>query len=405
MTTLIRYSSSNQRTSYTVPDSVTSFDELAFFGCASLTSITIPDSVTSINGGTFAVCTGLTDIIIPKSVTSIGDEAFWWCTGLTSITIPNSVTSIGEGAFVYCINLSDVYYSGTEKEWNNIVIDTDNDYLLNANIHYNSIGNNGEITKDPTSNDTKFTVVFIDNYGNVIYTQDVTSGADITVPAVPTIAGYTAVGWSLTNDEITALTESATITAVYEVQETGFKVVANGATITTADASAEDALDDVLFDTYTTVTATGATGWKIGDTVVGFGESYSFYVGSDITLTAVFEDVVDAPSSVAAISVSPIGATGAVKASFLATRTIADTDTYVTSGYLYTVSADATLDLANIDGKTVLASYCSTNSEQFILNVGRASQTGTISARAFNVYVDGSGVTQVAYADVQTFTY
>jgi hypothetical protein len=253
--------------------------------------------------------------------------------------------------------------------------------------------------------DTTFTVVFTDAYGNVIYTQDVTSGADITVPAVPAIAGYTATGWSLTDEEIAALTESATITAVYEVQETGFKVVANGATITTADASAEDALENVPFDTYTTVTAAGATGWKIGDTVVGFGESYSFYVGSDITLTAVFEDVVDAPSSVTAISVSPIGATGAVKASFLATRTIADADTYVTSGYIYTASADATLDLASVDGKNVAASYCSTDSEQFILNIGRISQTGTISARAFLVYVDGEGVTQITYADVQTFTY
>jgi hypothetical protein len=253
--------------------------------------------------------------------------------------------------------------------------------------------------------DTTFTVVFTDAYGNVIYTQDVTSGADITVPAVPAIAGYTATGWSLTDEEIAALTESATITAVYEVQETGFKVVANGATITTADASAEDALENVPFDTYTTVTAAGATGWKIGDTVVGFGESYSFYVGSDITLTAVFEDVVDAPSAVTAISVSPIGATGAVKASFLATRTIADADTYVTSGYIYTASANATLDLASVDGKNVAASYCSTDSEQFILNIGRISQTGTISARAFLVYVDGEGVTQITYADVQTFTY
>src|SRR5690349_15059124 len=43
---------------------------------------------------------------IPNSVTSIGDYAFWACTNLTSVTIPNSVTSIGSEAFHGCTSLS-----------------------------------------------------------------------------------------------------------------------------------------------------------------------------------------------------------------------------------------------------------------------------------------------------------
>ena len=66
-------------TEYTIPNSVTSIGDRAFWGCSSLTSITIPESVTS-----------------------IGDRAFWDCSSLTSITIPESVTSIGEGAFAGC---------------------------------------------------------------------------------------------------------------------------------------------------------------------------------------------------------------------------------------------------------------------------------------------------------------
>ncbi len=42
-------------------------------------------------------CDGLTSVTIPNSVTSIGDEAFYDCTSLTNVTIPNSVTSIGDG--------------------------------------------------------------------------------------------------------------------------------------------------------------------------------------------------------------------------------------------------------------------------------------------------------------------
>ena len=57
---------------------------------------------------------------------------------LASITIPDSVTNIGDWAFRSCTSLSDVYYSGSQAEWESIHIGLDNDPLLNATIHYNS---------------------------------------------------------------------------------------------------------------------------------------------------------------------------------------------------------------------------------------------------------------------------
>ena len=116
----------------TIPNSVTSIGTSVFSGCSGLTSITISNSVTSIGNYAFYKCSGLTSITIPNSVTSIGENAFNGCSGLTSITIPSSVRSIGAKAFRGCSGLTRVIYLGTEEQWNNLTIGSDNDYCLKA---------------------------------------------------------------------------------------------------------------------------------------------------------------------------------------------------------------------------------------------------------------------------------
>ena len=142
-------------TSVTIPDSVTSIDIYAFVDCISLTSVTIPDGVTDISERTFSNCTSLTSVTIPDSVTSIGEFAFFNCTSLTSVTIPNRVTSIGESAFRNCTRLKDVYYTGSQSDWKEISIDSYNDCLRNATIHYNWVVETPLVTNE---DETSFTV-------------------------------------------------------------------------------------------------------------------------------------------------------------------------------------------------------------------------------------------------------
>ena len=55
----------------------------------------------------------------------------------TSIVIPVGVTHIEDGAFSDAEQLTDVYYAGTEKQWAQITIGENNDYLKNATMHFN----------------------------------------------------------------------------------------------------------------------------------------------------------------------------------------------------------------------------------------------------------------------------
>ncbi|MBP5242768.1 MAG: leucine-rich repeat domain-containing protein, partial [Clostridia bacterium] len=98
--------------------------------------LVIPDGVTSIGNAAFSFCDRLTSIVIPDSVTSIGRYAFYRCSGLTSIIIPDSVTSIDMYAFQFCSSLKDIYYTGTQEQWN-VIMKSYSGISENITIHYN----------------------------------------------------------------------------------------------------------------------------------------------------------------------------------------------------------------------------------------------------------------------------
>ncbi|MBO5334117.1 MAG: leucine-rich repeat protein [Clostridia bacterium] len=126
-----------------IPDSVTTIGDSAFYCCTSLTSVMISSGVTRIGSYTFGDCISLINVTIPDGVSIIDERAFYNCTSLTNVTIPESVTIIEEGAFYYCRSLKDVYFYGTENQWDNIKIEGENSMggdnycLLNATIHFN----------------------------------------------------------------------------------------------------------------------------------------------------------------------------------------------------------------------------------------------------------------------------
>lgn len=143
-----------------IPDSVQSIGYSAFMNCSQLASIHLPDGLTEIPDSMLSGCISLTEIEIPSSVTRIGflsmsglrltklvlpegvqivsSYAFEGCPQLTDLVLPRSLTTVHHGAFGNAVQ--NVYYAGSEDEWNGITIMPQNEALLAANFFFHSSG-------------------------------------------------------------------------------------------------------------------------------------------------------------------------------------------------------------------------------------------------------------------------
>ncbi|MBQ1996183.1 MAG: leucine-rich repeat domain-containing protein, partial [Clostridia bacterium] len=99
---------------------VTTIGDYAFQYCNNLTSITLPDSVTTIGDNAFQYCNKLTSVTLGDSVTTIGDRAFYDCNNLMSITLSKDLQTIDEFAFYNCSKLRDVFYPGSQEDWDKV---------------------------------------------------------------------------------------------------------------------------------------------------------------------------------------------------------------------------------------------------------------------------------------------
>lgn len=185
---LICYPAKKADSTYTIPDGVTAIEVCAFTECDNLSELNVPASVSTIGDRSeyfrfnkklaavnvaagnpnFSSADGVlfngdktkliyypqaketADYKIPDGVTSIEGGAFRNCEGLSSISIPVSVTEIGDRAInAYAEKLTDIYYAGSEAQWEQITMDdTDRDYLSKqTTIHF---GSDSPVTPPPT---------------------------------------------------------------------------------------------------------------------------------------------------------------------------------------------------------------------------------------------------------------
>lgn len=260
--------------------------------------------------------------------------------------------------------------------------------------------------------DETFTVVFVDPYGNVISTQPVTNGSAITIPDAPKITGYTFTGWSMTEEEISKLTDGATIYAQYKKDDVAkYTVTVPEDATLTVDGVETASPAQVAYDAKVSVHKDGAEAWKLADgTVVGYGDTYTFFCGSDMSLEAEMT-AVKKETTVVITGVNEIA--DSVQVSFAATRNVAPGETVVQQGFVYGKNlADSELTLENVGNKgaaanagTVKILYTKNSAQDIALRYGLAKKDGKVSARAFVITKASDGSLKTTMSNIESYTY
>lgn len=109
----------------TIPDSVTSIGQDAFYNCNALKEINFPSGdackITRLESAVFASCTGLGKddtytLTLPKTITYVGSSAFSGCSKLDAVVFDNDsdhpITTVGGSAFYNCAELTSVTFNG-----------------------------------------------------------------------------------------------------------------------------------------------------------------------------------------------------------------------------------------------------------------------------------------------------
>ena len=104
----------------------------------------VPDGVRVIADSAFSGNQFIRKIVLPQGINTISEFAFGNCCSLVEVSIPNTIVEIRNSAFKTCNVVSDIYYCGSEQDWNDVVIEDDNPNLVIAHKHFSRVDPNDD---------------------------------------------------------------------------------------------------------------------------------------------------------------------------------------------------------------------------------------------------------------------
>ena len=100
-------------TSVTIPNTVKTIGNCAFYQCTELQSLLLYEGLQVIGDSTFTNCSSLKSVTVPTSVQIIGNRTFYQCTGMQSLTLSEGIKVIGNRSFTRCISLDSLIIPST----------------------------------------------------------------------------------------------------------------------------------------------------------------------------------------------------------------------------------------------------------------------------------------------------
>lgn len=264
-----------------------------------VTDLVIPEGPTEIKNYVFGECKSINCITVSNTVTHLG--TLRGCENLTTVVLPQSIQTIVSNAFYNC-PLSDIYFCGTESQWEDVsVVTTDGtilgtpDYdakIRDATIHYN-------YNPNPTTSHS-VTYNYSANGGTsaTVSTATVAEGAAIDLTPTATKSGWTFVGWNTNANATAALssltmnTGDVTLYAIYKKTLTGTFIDYSGTSKTTRTASAtiynKATSGTVSAPAQNTYTGWSARGWTTG-TAADASTTSSFTISANTTYYGTYQ--------------------------------------------------------------------------------------------------------------------
>ncbi|MBQ6189233.1 MAG: leucine-rich repeat protein [Bacteroidaceae bacterium] len=105
----------------TIPATLRTIPEQAFYGCQKLKGVIFNEGLITIKTSAFNDCDALTEIVLPESLNEIQSYSFAYCNSLTKITLPTAMKAIGQYAFYSCYKLTDITMPETLNSMNTYV--------------------------------------------------------------------------------------------------------------------------------------------------------------------------------------------------------------------------------------------------------------------------------------------